>query len=173
VESVRPVRVETRPDLKDITFSEGGPKAWFAVARRAPASPAISTVVETVAYGDDLAAMEAFYTEKLGLVVIGREADRHVFFRAGPASVFLVFKAATTLRGDTLPPHGATGASHFAFGIAPDAYDAWRRRLTENGVAIEREVTWPLGGKSIYFRDPAGNLGELITPGVWGTPAGW
>ena len=32
---------------------------------------------------------------------------------------------------------------------------------------------WAPGGKSIYFRDPAGNSVELVTPGVWGTPAGW
>jgi SAM-dependent methyltransferase len=34
VESVEPVRVEVPPDLKDFSFSEGGPKAWFAVVRR-------------------------------------------------------------------------------------------------------------------------------------------
>ena len=34
VESVEPVRVEVSPDLKDFSFSEGGPKAWFAVVRR-------------------------------------------------------------------------------------------------------------------------------------------
>jgi len=27
-------RAEVRPDLKDLTFSEGGPKAWFSVIRR-------------------------------------------------------------------------------------------------------------------------------------------
>jgi cyclopropane fatty-acyl-phospholipid synthase-like methyltransferase len=35
VESIEPSRFETRPDLKDLVFSEGGPKAWFAVIRRA------------------------------------------------------------------------------------------------------------------------------------------
>lgn len=34
VESIEPARFEVRPDLKDFTFSEGGPKAWFAVVRR-------------------------------------------------------------------------------------------------------------------------------------------
>jgi SAM-dependent methyltransferase len=34
IESIEPVRFEVRPGLKDITFSEGGPKAWFAVVRR-------------------------------------------------------------------------------------------------------------------------------------------
>jgi cyclopropane fatty-acyl-phospholipid synthase-like methyltransferase len=35
IESIEPSRYEVRPDLKDVTFSEGGPKAWFAVVRRA------------------------------------------------------------------------------------------------------------------------------------------
>ena len=35
VESIEPTRFEVRPDLKDLAFSEGGPKAWFVVAERA------------------------------------------------------------------------------------------------------------------------------------------
>ena len=35
IESIEPVRVEVRPNFKDVTFSEGRPKAWFAVVRRA------------------------------------------------------------------------------------------------------------------------------------------
>ena len=35
IESVEPTRAEVRPDLKDLTFSEGGPKVWLAVIRRA------------------------------------------------------------------------------------------------------------------------------------------
>jgi SAM-dependent methyltransferase len=34
VESVEPSRYEVRPDLRDISFSAGGPRAWFAVVRR-------------------------------------------------------------------------------------------------------------------------------------------
>jgi SAM-dependent methyltransferase len=34
LESIGPVRFEVRPDLKERTFSPGGPKAWFAVIRR-------------------------------------------------------------------------------------------------------------------------------------------
>jgi SAM-dependent methyltransferase len=173
VESIRPAKIETIPDLKDVTFSEGGPKGWFLTARRTPAMPVIETMVETVVYRDDLNAMERFYSTVLGLAVQEKEADRHVFYRVGPAGVFLVFKPETTLRGDTLPAHGARGPGHVAFGIAADSYEAWRRHLTDRGVAIEREITWPLGGRSIYFRDPAGNLAELVTRGIWGTPAGW
>ena len=51
---------------------------------------------------------------------------------------------------------------------------AMERELRERyGVVIEKEVGWPKGGRSIYFRDPAGNSVELVTPGRWGLPGGW
>jgi ubiquinone/menaquinone biosynthesis C-methylase UbiE len=34
VESIKPSRFEVIPNLKEFTFSEGGPKGWFAVIRR-------------------------------------------------------------------------------------------------------------------------------------------
>jgi SAM-dependent methyltransferase len=34
IESIEPSRYEVRPDLKDLSFSSGGPRAWFAVVRR-------------------------------------------------------------------------------------------------------------------------------------------
>jgi len=72
-----------------------------------------------------------------------------------------------------LPPHGASGPGHFALGIDAEAFDPWRKLLQGHGVTIEKEVEWPRGGRSLYFRDPAGNSVELVTPGVWGLPSGW
>ncbi len=129
-------------------------------------------LVEAAAYVDDLDRAEAFYRDVLGLEPIGTEPGRHVFFRVGE-SVLLLFRAAETLKGTILPAHGASGPGHFALGIAADDLEAWRRRLAAHGVAIEQEVHWPRGGKSLYFRDPAGNSVELVTPGLWGLPSGW
>jgi catechol 2,3-dioxygenase-like lactoylglutathione lyase family enzyme len=42
--------------------------------------------------------------------------------------------------------------------------EAWRAQ----DVRIEREIAWPGGGYSIYFRDPSGNSVELATPKLWG-----
>jgi catechol 2,3-dioxygenase-like lactoylglutathione lyase family enzyme len=133
----------------------------------------IRAIIETAIYVDDLQATEAFYGTILGLTVIAKVRGRHVFFLVGASSVLLAFIAETTLNGDHLPPHGAKGPGHFALGIDADALDAWRRKLQESGVAIEQEVEWPRGGRSIYFRDPAGNSVEMVTPGVWGLPSGW
>jgi catechol 2,3-dioxygenase-like lactoylglutathione lyase family enzyme len=132
----------------------------------------IETIVETGVYAADLAAAEMFYGNVLGLEVIARETGRHVFFRVGASSVLLVFNPEATLKDAVLPPHGAQGTGHFAFGVR-DGLEAWKERLSAHGVAVEKEATWPLGGRSIYFRDPAGNVVEILTPGVWGLAEGW
>ena len=133
----------------------------------------IKAVVETAIYVDDLPATETFYRAVLGLPIIGKEPGHHVFFRVGESNVLLAFLAEATLKGDPLPAHGASGPGHFALGIEADAFGAWLKTLQGRGVAIEKQVEWPTGGRSIYFRDPSGNLVELITPGVWGLPSGW
>jgi hypothetical protein len=33
-ETVQPCQIEVNPEFTEIKFSEGGPKAWFAVVRR-------------------------------------------------------------------------------------------------------------------------------------------
>jgi catechol 2,3-dioxygenase-like lactoylglutathione lyase family enzyme len=133
----------------------------------------IQSLVETGIYVDDLDEAERFYAGVLGLAVLAREPGRHVFFRVGRSSVLLAFVAEATLQGDALPAHGARGPGHFALGVPAGSLNGWRSRLAGHGVVIEKEVQWPLGGRSLYFRDPAGNSVEVLTPGVWGLPSGW
>jgi catechol 2,3-dioxygenase-like lactoylglutathione lyase family enzyme len=133
----------------------------------------IQGIVETGIYVDDLDRAETFYHDVLGLAVIGKESGRHVFFRVGERNVLLAFNPAATLKGDVLPAHGTKGPGHFALGIAAADFDAWRQRLLTHGVVIEKEMQWPRGGRSLYFRDPVGNSVELITPGCWGLSSGW
>jgi catechol 2,3-dioxygenase-like lactoylglutathione lyase family enzyme len=133
----------------------------------------IKAIIETAIYVDELQATEWFYGTILGLRVVAKEPGRHVFFQVGEANVLLAFLAEATLKGDHLPSHGTTGPGHFALGIDADDLDAWRRSLEGHGITIEKAVDWPGGGKSIYFRDPAGNSVELVTPGIWGLPSGW
>ena len=56
------------------------------------------------------------------------------------------------------------------FSIREAEMASWRERLAAKGVAIEKEVDWPGGGRSIYFRDPAGNSVELASPRIWRLP---
>ena len=135
----------------------------------------VGGVLETCLYAADLAAAEAFYTGALGLEVLARTPDRHVFFRCG-GGVFLVFNPARTaaeqtyVGGQPVPVHGAEGAGHVAFAVPAGELDAWRERLAGLGVAVESEVRWPRGGASLYLRDPAGNVVELASPAIWGLP---
>jgi catechol 2,3-dioxygenase-like lactoylglutathione lyase family enzyme len=52
--------------------------------------------------------------------------------------------------------------------MMPAEIPVWQEHLQRQGVTIEAQVTWPRGGHSIYFRDPAGNSVELTTPSTWG-----
>jgi catechol 2,3-dioxygenase-like lactoylglutathione lyase family enzyme len=133
----------------------------------------IYSVIESAIYVHDLSATQDFYHRILGLPIIAQHEGRHVFFQAGAQSVLLAFVPEPTLRGDTLPAHGARGPGHFALGIDRLSLDAWRTHLQTHDIVIEQEVSWPQGGRSLYFRDPAGNLVELVTPGIWGLPSGW
>jgi catechol 2,3-dioxygenase-like lactoylglutathione lyase family enzyme len=136
-------------------------------------NPTILGVIETAIYVDDLGAAEDFYGRVLGLRVTAKEAGRNVFFHVGDRSVLLAFVAEVTIKGDKLPSHGTTGPGHFALGIEAAAIEFWRNQLQAHAIPIEREVVWPGGGRSLYFRDPAGNSVELVTPGIWGLPSGW
>lgn len=129
--------------------------------------PPPSSVLEASLYARDLAAVERFYRDVLGLAVLFREDGRHVFFRCGTGTM-LVFKPGATQLSDTVP-HGGAGAGHVAFAVEEERLGDWRERFTENGVEVEHEQDWDERGRSLYVRDPAGNSVELTTPNLWGT----
>lgn len=126
-------------------------------------------VLETVLYVDDLVAAERFYGAVLGLELDSRKAGLFCFFRIGDAMLLLFDPAAASV-GREVPAHGARGPGHACFAVAEAELDAWRGHLAGHGVAIEHEQAWPRGGRSFYFRDPAGNSLELATPRIWGLP---
>lgn len=130
----------------------------------------IDRVLETSLYASDLDAARTFYRDTLGLEPFLEQPGRHIFFRCGPAMLLVFDPDATARTGDDdlAVPHGARGPGHVAFAIDEAQIPQWRDRLLEAGIAIEAEVEWPRGGRSIYVRDPAGNSIELATPSLWG-----
>ncbi len=129
----------------------------------------VRRVLETCLYVDDLQAAETFYREVLGLELVARQEGRHLFFRCGDGMLLLFHPEATRDPEGEVPPHGARGPGHVAFAVSgPEELEAWRRHLEAHGVAVEQEVIWPGGGRSLYFRDPAGNSLELAEPRIWG-----
>ena len=129
-------------------------------------------ILETVLYAPDLAATEAFYSDILGLVPFQKQYDRQLFYRCGN-QVLLMFNAEATRHppkpgARPVPPHGMTGEGHICFRASASEIDVWKAHLEAKGIAIESDFVWPSGGRSIYFRDPAGNCLEFAEPKIWG-----
>jgi catechol 2,3-dioxygenase-like lactoylglutathione lyase family enzyme len=131
--------------------------------------PPIDRVLETILYVGDLDAAERFYGQVLGLELDSRKDGLFVFFKCGDG-MLLLFEPRAASTGRNVPAHGAEGPSHACFAVAEADLDPWKARLEAAGVAIEQEMSWPRGGRSFYFRDPAGNSLELATPRIWGLP---
>jgi catechol 2,3-dioxygenase-like lactoylglutathione lyase family enzyme len=127
-----------------------------------------SKIIETCIYSSNLKEMKEFYQDKLGLEIVSEEANRHVFFKVGENMLLIFNPKVTMYEKDT--KHGAMtppSMIHFAFEIKKDYFQPIKTYISNNNIEIEKEVTWKNGGLSIYFRDPAGNLVEIITDNFW------
>lgn len=146
--------------------------------------PEIERLLETFLVVADLEAASALYRDVLGLEPYGEPSERGVLFRLpGGQLLGLVAREAATepneLAGGTAPPvlpeeegsgvaaRRPDGRAHLAFAVDAEELEGWRRRLASHGVAVEGELSWARGGRSLYFRDPDGHLLELVTPGLW------
>lgn len=128
--------------------------------------PKLTRILETALYVKNLPAAEKFYSNVLGLPLLGKRKSRHLFYWVGK-DVLLLFYAPKTLKEKTAP-HGAKGPGHLAFEVSQKDYGLWKKYLAENRVKIVEEVIWKKPNfRSIYFRDPSGNLLEIATPGIW------
>ena len=128
-------------------------------------------ILETVIYAADPDACAAFYTRLFGFAEQRRVAGRFSFLRAGD-QMLLIFApgpASDPAQQSGIPTHGTTGPGHICF-RATDAADLthWRDRLATLAIPVEHEQEWPAGGRSLYFRDPAGNSVEIAEARIWG-----
>lgn len=128
--------------------------------------PELSRILETVLYAVDMDAAEKFYSDVLELPLLTKEPGRSLVYTVGP-DMLLIFYAPESLKKTNLPAHGASGPGHVAFEIDENEYETWKEHLTGRKVVIEKEVTWKSSARSLYFRDPSGNVLEIATPGVW------
>ena len=130
-------------------------------------------IPEVALYAENLEDTSAFYRDVLGMKQFAAVAGRHVFFR-GQGIVLLLFRpSATSMPPEPdarlpVPAHGAIGPGHLCFGASAPEIEVWAGRLRTAGVEIESDFEWPQGGRSIYFRDPAGNSLEFAEPRIWG-----
>jgi catechol 2,3-dioxygenase-like lactoylglutathione lyase family enzyme len=133
--------------------------------------PAVTGVLETALYVDDLARAAGFYERLLDARTLLADERMRALDVAGRQVLLLFLKRASDgpnpVPGGVIPPHDADGRMHLAFAVPADDLAAWETRLEDMGVAVESRVRAPRGGTSLYFRDPDGHLVELATPGIW------
>ena len=131
-----------------------------------PPPPRVGAVIETALYVDDLTRSLEFYRGLFGFTLANEPIDRMAALNVTEDQVLLLFKKGTSTEAavlpfGTIPPHDGDGQLHVAFGVSPSDIDAWERRLRDAGVDVESRVDWPVGGCSLYFRDPDGHAIEL------------
>ena len=124
-------------------------------------------IIETCIYAENLDEVGEFYRRLLGVEPFAEHKDRHIFFKL-ENGMLLIFNPSTTSNDKNIPPHGCKGKCHVAFAVEYGNINEWKKKLKALGIEIEKEITWPAGGMSIYFRDPAGNSVEITTPDTWG-----
>jgi catechol 2,3-dioxygenase-like lactoylglutathione lyase family enzyme len=102
----------------------------------------------------DLGAMERFYVEVLGFAVEWKPDPDNVYLTTGRDNLALHRGAAGT----------ETRLGHLGLVVGEaDHVDAWAAWLRSRGVSLTAEPrTHRDGARSLYFRDPEGNLVQLI-----------
>ncbi len=135
-----------------------------ATPRPAP----LEGVLETALYHEpaEAEAMLHFYRNLLGLPVVAGWEDGTAL-RVGAGVILLFDRRKLAHREGPIAEHATTGPTHVALLASPDDYRGWRDRLGAAGVEVVHEQEWSGGRHSFYFRDPAGNLIEIVGGDIW------
>ena len=109
---------------------------------------------ELTLQANDLAALEAFYCDVVGLELLAREEDR-VWLRAGDHARLGLWSPGPKEYGDRGGRH-----VHFAFAVSPGALDELAGRLKGRVDRVRGPVEHDGGDRSLYWEDPEGNVVE-------------
>ena len=100
-----------------------------------------------------------FYARILGMTVEWRPDDENVYLTSGADNLAL-----HQVSSDNAASPWSLGLDHFGFVVSkPEEVDRWANLLEVQGVEIvQKPKTHRDGARSIYFRDPDGNLIQLL-----------
>lgn len=103
--------------------------------------------------------MRRFYEQVMAFTVYREMGPQWIEYRAGAS--LLVLTQRGLLFDDPPPPAGALSLQ-LAFRVAPQEVDACAQALRARGVPIIKEPTsQPWGHRTLFFRDPDGNVLEI------------
>ena len=127
--------------------------------------PAVKALGEIALRVKDLDSMQRFYEEVIGLELIERFPNA-VFFKiaegyGGHTQILALFDRTQEADYRGVEPQKST-VDHFAFTIALTDFDSEKKRLEQLGLNVQTaEHAW-VHWRSLYVRDPEGNLVELV-----------
>jgi lactoylglutathione lyase len=113
----------------------------------------------TVVFARQMPEMRKFYGATMGFPLLRELSPKWVEFRVG-SNILALAEPGARFNG-TVPPVGTTSLQ-LAFRVAPQEVDQCAATLMERGVAIVSPPTdQPFGHRTLFFRDPDGNLLEI------------
>ncbi len=119
----------------------------------------IRSIDYTVIFARQMAAMREFYGKTLGFPLHRELSPRWVEFRVGSTLLALTEHGA---RFDDPPPPVGVLSLRLAFRVAPGEVERCAEVLRERGVTIISGPTdQPFGHRTLFFRDPDGNVLEI------------
>lgn len=121
---------------------------------------AIRAIDYTVVFVRDMAAMRRFYEKILGFPLIRELSPRWIEYRVGGNTLALAIPGLTAKDAPT--PQGSA-ALQLAFKVSPAEVDQCADELLGQGVPLLMPPTdQPFGHRTLFFRDPDGNLLEVF-----------
>jgi catechol-2,3-dioxygenase len=115
---------------------------------------AITGFSEMTLQARDPAALARFYVRAFGLAELSRDDDR-IWLAVGDRARLGIWEPGRKEFGDEGGRH-----VHFAFAVEPGALDALARRLRRDGIKLDGPHEHDGGDRSLYVRDPEGNVVE-------------
>ncbi|MBV9562492.1 MAG: VOC family protein [Bradyrhizobium sp.] len=128
--------------------------------RAGSAFRAIRAIDYTVIFVRDMAAMRRFYEGVLGFPLLRELSPGWIEYRVGGNTLALARPSRTA--GDAPTPTGSA-ALQLAFKVSAAEVDACASELAQRGVVLLSPPTdQPFGHRTLFFRDPDGNLLEVF-----------
>jgi lactoylglutathione lyase len=113
----------------------------------------------TVIFARNMGAMRDFYETVMEFPLLRALSDRWIEYRVGSTTLALTTHGARF--NDTPPEQGALSLQ-LAFRVPPQAVGECAAALAAKGVSLISPPTdHPFGHRTIFFRDPDGNVLEI------------
>ena len=114
----------------------------------------------TIIFARNMDAMRQFYETVMEFPLLRTLGDRWIEYRVGSTTLALT---AHGLRFDDPPPAPGALSLQLAFRVAPQTVAECAAALEAKGVKLISPLTdHPFGHRTIFFRDPDGNVLEIF-----------